>query len=202
MALITNPGASSRKKETELMENELKKFPHLKLVRLSDLSPSATLDGGDVMVTEQNVFIGLSSRTNIDAINAASKIFSTPVHPISLPPGASTLHLKSFMSVMDGNTIVIYDRFYEHFKQELSKVKCNSNYNFVVVPDIVASNVLRINNNLFIQDGFAESEKILVEEATKRNLKVIKLQMSELIKADGALTCCSLFIPKNKHQWH
>lgn len=62
------------------------------------------------------------------------------------------------------------------------------------MPEQTASNILSINDNIVIQDGFPNSEIIFNNLAEKNNLKIHKLNMSEFIKADGALTCCSVFI--------
>ena len=65
-------------------------------------------------------------------------------------------------------------------------------YEFTKVPDSVCSNVLRIRNAVFIQKGYPKSEEILESIITKKGLICKKLEMSEFIKADGALTCCSV----------
>jgi dimethylargininase len=45
---------------------------------------------------------------------------------------------------------------------------------------------------VIIQDGFPASERVLSELAARDSRELVKLTMSELAKADGALTCCSL----------
>lgn len=65
----------------------------------------------------------------------------------------------------------------------------NNAYSFIAVPDVVASNVLRIGSVLIIQDGFPESRTVLQQHCTAKQLNLVAIDMSELIKADGALTC-------------
>lgn len=78
--------------------------------------------------------------------------------------------------------------------QEVQKniQKETEHYTFVAVPDTVASNVLRVGSTLLIQEGFPISEKILGDLCEQKQIALIKINMSELIKADGALTCGSL----------
>ena len=64
LAVITRPGADSRKPETESILQAL--MPLIKCVRLQ---APATLDGGDVLVLEKQIFIGLSTRSNQAAID-------------------------------------------------------------------------------------------------------------------------------------
>ena len=63
VAVITRPGADSRKPETESIAQALSPFK--KLVYLNE---PATLDGGDVLVMGKGIFIGLSTRSNPEAI--------------------------------------------------------------------------------------------------------------------------------------
>ncbi|XP_051788737.1 N(G),N(G)-dimethylarginine dimethylaminohydrolase 1 isoform X3 [Erpetoichthys calabaricus] len=60
-ALITRPGALGRRKETEIVKKALTDL-HLNIVEMID--ESATLDGGDVLFTGREFFVGLSKRTN------------------------------------------------------------------------------------------------------------------------------------------
>lgn len=43
-----------------------------------------------------------------------------------------------------------------------------------------------------LQNGFPKSEAIIRDACRERGLTISKLHMSEFIKADGALTCCSV----------
>jgi len=72
--------------------------------------------------------------------------------------------------------------------------KYDGSYDFIFVPDVICSNVLRVRDALLVQDGFPTSLEILSHVTIGKNLKLIPLMMSEMIKADGALTCCSLLI--------
>ena len=68
-AVITRPGADSRKPETESIIRALSPY-----INLTHLQEPATLDGGDVLVIGKNIFIGLSTRSNQDAIDQLNVI--------------------------------------------------------------------------------------------------------------------------------
>ncbi len=63
---------------------------------------------------------------------------------------------------------------------------------FVYVPDMLCSNILRIGPHVVMQAGYPKSEAVLRPQCEKRGLTLHTLEMGEFAKADGALTCCSL----------
>ena len=58
-AIITNPGAPSRRGEIESMEQAVK--PHFDNVK--HIQPPDTVDAGDIMMVGSHYYIGLSERT-------------------------------------------------------------------------------------------------------------------------------------------
>ena len=63
VAIITNPGAISRRTEIDSIAEVLAQYRTLIYIK----SP-ATVDGGDVLVVGKVVYVGLSSRSNSEAI--------------------------------------------------------------------------------------------------------------------------------------
>ncbi|MCB1113705.1 MAG: dimethylargininase [Chlamydiia bacterium] len=184
-AVICRMGAQSRRGEEILIHETLKNLG----LACYPMDEPVKLDGGDVLYTGKHLFVGISKRTNISAFDALSEIFSKDMDVIAIPVSGA-LHLKSSVSLLDENTLVIADNASGRAIQKW--MDAQASYQFVAVPDPVASNVLRIKDTLIIQSGYPASEAILKLEAESRGLKVIALNMSELIKADGALTCGSL----------
>nr|XP_046209377.1 N(G),N(G)-dimethylarginine dimethylaminohydrolase 1-like isoform X2 [Oncorhynchus gorbuscha] len=101
-ALITRPGAESRRKETEAMRRALKELD-LNIVEMSD--ENATLDGGDVLFTGREFFVGLSKRTNQKGAEILADVFKD--YAVSTVPVTDGLHLKSFCSMGGPGLIVI-----------------------------------------------------------------------------------------------
>lgn len=187
-AIITRPGASSRRGEEVPVKKALMKSG---IRILGQIQAPGTLDGGDVLYTGKHLFVGLSRRTNPEAISQLKKILNGKTPVIGIPV-SSGLHLKSILSLFDSETIVIASEPAGKVIQEQIEKRAPHSYTFVKVPDTTASNVLRVGSNLIMQEGFPESEKILQAECKKKQVQLLKLSMSELIKADGALTCGSL----------
>ena len=70
-------------------------------------------------------------------------------------------------------------------------------YQILRVPDQDAANCLYINGTLIHRSAkeFPESAKVFEDIACEK----LDLNVSELSKAQGALTCCSILIRKPKH---
>ncbi|XP_051947152.1 N(G),N(G)-dimethylarginine dimethylaminohydrolase 1-like [Xyrauchen texanus] len=101
-ALITRPGAESRRKETEAMKKALIELD-LNIVEMAD--ESATLDGGDVLFTGREFFVGLSKRTNQRGAEILADTFKD--YAVSTIPVLDRLHLKSFCSMAGPGLIAI-----------------------------------------------------------------------------------------------
>lgn len=81
-ALITHPGAESRRAETAGVADALSNLG----LRIVQAPPSCTLDGGDVLFTGRELFVGLSERTDRGGYEAVRAAFpGVPVTPIPLP---------------------------------------------------------------------------------------------------------------------
>nr|XP_014342648.1 PREDICTED: N(G),N(G)-dimethylarginine dimethylaminohydrolase 1 isoform X2 [Latimeria chalumnae] len=101
-ALITRPGAASRRKEVDAMRKALKNLD-LNIVEMTD--ENATLDGGDVLFTGREFFVGLSSRTNQRGAEILADTFKD--YAVSKVPVSGNLHLKSFCSMAGPDLIAI-----------------------------------------------------------------------------------------------
>lgn len=154
------------------------------------LQAPATMDGGDILFTGKHLFVGLSKRTNQSALEQLKTIFQNKIEVIGIPV-IEGLHFKSVISLFDSQTLIVADTPAGHKIQESIQNACND-YQFITVPDATASNVLKIGSTLIVQDNFPKSEAVLQKLCDENSVTVLKINMSELIKADGALTCGSL----------
>jgi len=189
--LMSHPGAPTREPEVRAVYDRLKQYSHLTIVQMQE---PAHLDGGDVLVTGKEILVGLSARTNESGIEALKKTFQhMKVRHIPVPK-EETLHLKSVMSALDENTLIFTDTISGREMAEKVQHGLEDPYEIIFVPDSIAANVLRIRDTVLLQEGFPQSLSIIAPHVQKRNLKLHTINMSELIKADGALTCCSIFL--------
>lgn len=188
VAVISRMGAFERRGEEVPVAHALKK---LGLKNIIHLQSPGTMDGGDILYTGKHLFVGLSKRTNEYALNQLREIFQGKTEVIGIPV-VEGLHLKSGISFFDSKTLVVAATPTGMKIQDSIELSTNGNYMFVSVPEFIASNVLRIGSSLIVQEGFSTSETILQDLCDQKLVTLIKINMSELIKADGALTCGSL----------
>ncbi|KAG0071860.1 N(G),N(G)-dimethylarginine dimethylaminohydrolase 1 [Podila epicladia] len=216
IAVITRPGHDARRGEVEQVKKFLESYASPKKFLVLQMPEPCLLDGGDVLYTGVDMFVGLSKRTNRQGGEFLRRVFFEesglcPVHIINLQnsASASTLHLKCVVSALTDNILIISDDAPGQFVQsEMERLvaeyrqKNASGYSFVKVPDQVASNILRFPDGegglqgIVFQKGFPKSRAI-VEDAIKTlvpgtGCEIVELDMSQFILADGALTCCSL----------
>lgn len=186
-ALITNPGHHSRKPETLAIRQHLEKMG-LEIVVME--SP-AELDGGDVLFTGKEFFVGLSKRTNEDGIEALRKAFPNyPVHGIEIRD--ESLHLKSMMSMASDEMIAIGPSPSASYALTEMKGKAKFQYTFLNVSHDAAANCLWINGTL-IHRSSSEFPSIK-EDFASLNCPKLEVSNEELSKVDGALTCSSLLL--------
>jgi dimethylargininase len=177
LAVVARPGAPSRLGEADAIVPALAR--HRKVVRLE---PPATLDGGDVLVAGRSVFIGLSSRTNAGGAAQLARLLEPHGYRSWTVPVAAGLHLKSSVSWLGGQTLLLSERFADRpeFRPFRRIVLAAS--------EEPACNTLLVNGTLLTPAGFPEARRQLDQTA----LPVVELDVSEVRKMDGGLTCLSL----------
>lgn len=148
---------------------------------VTHLIPPATLDGGDVLMTDFAIYVGQSTRTNRDAIQALQDWFGKPCVPVPVHRG---LHLKSSVSFLGGNLLLIDPESVETsaFKKfEWIEVNNTERY---------AANCLTLGKFVLMPAGFPK----VADKIRAHGFHTIELEMSEFEKADGGVTCLSLIL--------
>jgi len=177
VAVITNPGAPSRRGEEKTIEPVLARFR--KTIRIK---PPGTVDGGDVLMAENHFFVGLSERTNPEGARQLGGILDGHGHTWTTVPVGAGLHLKSSVNYLSERTLVLTEALAKHeafrgFKK------------FILEPgEEYAANTLWLNDHLIMPAGFPGARKKL----ETLGLPIIELDTSEVRKMDGSLTCLSL----------
>jgi dimethylargininase len=192
-AIITRPGAPSRRGEVESLRNVLSQF----FPSLHKIESPGTVDGGDVCQAGDHFFIGISERTNEAGADQLASFLRQVGYTLSFVnirsdderesvPGAvatgSLLHLKSGLAYLGNNRLVIV--------QSLACRKDFAAYDLVRVDQAeqYAANCIRVNDHVLIADGHPK----LQAELRKLGYQTIALDMSEFEKMDGGLSCLSL----------
>ena len=176
--IITNPGAISRQGEEAAIEKALS--PHYS--RIERIKSPGTVDAGDILTVSTHCYIGLSSRTNREGAVQLGKILSSHGRTHSTIPINKLLHLKSGVSYLEDNIIVVAG--------ELRNLPEFQSYNLIEIDDeeAYAANCLWINGNVLLADGFPKTRRIIEDHG----YRTIVLDVSEFRKLDGGLSCLSL----------
>ena len=178
VALITRPGAPSRRAETATIAESL--AGDVEIVRME---APATLDGGDVMRIGKTLFVGRSARTNAAGILRLAEVFEPRgfrVTPVELPEGV--LHLKCVCAPLGSDRITLADGSIPH--------DAFAGVHVLRVPwtETYAANVLSLDGGVICAAGFPRTYEAL----TAAGFEVALQDTSEFRKADGALTCLSI----------
>jgi dimethylargininase len=179
VALITRPGADSRKPETEFIARAL--TPLIDLVRVRE---PATVDGGDILVLGKKIYVGRSTRSNQHAINQLHELLSGYGYSVMGVELHDCLHLKSAVTRVDDQTLLINKNWVDpRCFEEFDQIKIDPS-------EPHAANCLPIGDGIIFPTAFPKA-RIRLEE---RGYRVVAVDVSELAKAEGAVTCCSLII--------
>ncbi|MHA1985533.1 MAG: dimethylarginine dimethylaminohydrolase family protein [Promethearchaeota archaeon] len=178
LAIITNLGAPSRRGE----EREIKTFLEKYFDNIESIKHPGTLEGGDILKIENEYFIGLSSRTNIEGAKQFESIVEKYGYSCSLISLKVFLHLKTGVAYIGDNNLVV--------SGELIKNPIFKKYNLTKVEEdeVYASNCIRVNNYVLIAEGFKKFRDSILD----LGYKTLEIDVSEFRKMDGGLSCLSL----------
>lgn len=179
VAVLTRPGAPSRRREVESVADALRAYRPL-----SFIEPPGTLDGGDVLVTPRGVFVGVSARTNVEGARQLGSLLDPHGFTVTTVPVTGCLHLKSAVTLASDDTLLVNAGWIDlqHFTA------------FQVVhvdaAEPSAANVLRIGDRVLCATEHPRTR----ERLEVRGIATLSVETSELAKAEGGLTCCSLLL--------
>ena len=177
LAILTRPGTAARRDEVAGVAPAIRQ--HRDVVQIE---APATLEGGDVLRVGRDLFVGVTTRTTregIEALRTYVELYGYRVHPV-IVPGA--LHLKSVCTAVDERTILA-----DATRVDLTPF---SKYEIVQVPEEewMAANVLLVNGTVCMHSGFRKTIGLL----RQRGIEVRTVDISEFLKAEAGLTCMSL----------
>lgn len=177
-AILLRPGAPSRIGEAEYLRADLAaRFPQV----LEQTHGFA--DGGDVLAMGDQVFIGLSARTDREgAVQLAGLLDRLGRRAVIAETPASVLHLKTASSIIDAETILA--------TADLAASGIYADYRVLVVPqeEERGANVLRVNDTILVGSRFPKLAALL----DGYGAVVQPLDNSEIERIDAGFTCMSL----------
>ena len=177
-AVITNPGAESRNGEIVEIESVLKDFYN----KFHYIKSPGTLDGGDILQADNNFYIGISERTNEEGARQLKEILEIEGFEATIIPLQKFFHLKTGIAYLGNNKMVVAGEFVDH--------PAFDSYDKIVISDEdeYSANCIRVNDYVIIPQGYSETKRKINEAG----YETIELDMSEVRKQDGGLSCLSL----------
>jgi dimethylargininase len=184
-AVLTRPGADSRKPEVESVARALTPYRTLHRVQ-----PPGTLDGGDVLTVGKNIWVGLTSRSNRSAIGQMQAFLKPCGYTVRGVPVSGCLHLKSAVTQTAEHTLLINPAWVR--KSDFPGM------DFIEVDpsEPGAANVLMVGDKTIYPPSFPKT----LARLEAAGIHPLLVDASELAKAEGALTCCSLIFRTDDKQ--
>lgn len=175
VAVITRPGAVSRLPEVDTVraELEVEGFP------LREITPPATLDGGDVLQVGNVVYVGRSTRTRDDAIEQLRDLLAPFGRRVVAVDVTGALHLKSAATALPDGRVLAVPAWFDSAALETEVIEA---------PEPQGANVLSVNDTVVVAAD-APDTAALVREL---GFAVEVVDISEYQKVEAGLTCMSV----------
>jgi dimethylargininase len=179
LAVLTRPGAESRRRESAAVAEALAAYRAVQTIQ-----PPGTIDGGDVLVAGRRVFVGRSSRTNEAAVGQMRQWLKPLGYTVTETVVRSCLHLKSAVTVLTDEALIV--------NPEWIDPEVFEGFTLVEVDpsEPSAANALRLHDRIVVSSAHPRT----AERIAGLGLRVHPVDASEVAKAEGAVTCCSLIV--------
>jgi dimethylargininase len=177
LAVLTSPGAESRRGETDAVAATLRGLG----IETAAIEPPGTLDGGDVLKIDRTVYVGRGGRTNGDGIRQLRALIAPRGWTVVGVPVTKVLHLKSAVTALPDGTVIGYPDDVENpgiFPR------------FLPMPERGAAAVVLSEDTVLMAASVPKSAA-LVESLGYR---VIAVDVSEFEELEGCVTCLSVRI--------
>jgi len=176
-AVICKTKVKSRAREVFGVAKVLERLKQVRYIK-----KPAFIDGGDVLKIEDKVFVGLSDRTNVNAVGQIGRILkgsSLSVVPVRV---RYVLHLKSACTYLGKDYVILSKRNFDTgILSGLRKI-------VVLKGEEYAADCLAVNGTVLVAKGYPRTKRLIEKEG----FPVEELEMSEFRKGEGALTCLSI----------
>lgn len=177
LAVITRPGAIRRRNETQSVAEVLKEYR-----TIFQINDPGTLDGGDVLQIGLTLYVGNSKRSNIHGIKQLMEFVAPYGYEVEVIKVDNCLHLKSAVTLVGEDTLLINRAWVDANSfgaMEFIEIDPSEPY---------AANALLVGEALIYPASFP----LTCLRLESKGIGVRVMDVSELQKAEGALTCCSL----------
>lgn len=180
VAVIARPGAASRRPEVDAVREALARHRPL-----AELRGPATLDGGDVLVLDRRIVVGLTARTTQAGVDALRSVLAPRGYRVDALEVRGCLHLKSAVTRAGAGALVLNPNWVDG--------AAFSDWDCIAVDPAEphAGNVLWLGDWLIMPDAHPRT----ADRLAARNLAtLLPVPASELALAEGGVTCGSLIV--------
>jgi dimethylargininase len=179
VAVITRPGVTSRRAETPSVAAALGR--HLRVLQLSE---PACLEGGDVLRIGRTLYAGTSERTNAHGVAQLAAAVAPLGYTVQAVAMEGCLHLKSACSFIAPDVLLVNPSWVDPAAFGAQRVIA------VDEGEPYGANTLTLGGTTLVSAAYPQTRKRL--EAA--GVATVALEVSELHKAEAALTCMSLLL--------
>jgi len=179
LAIMTRPGAESRRGEVDAVAEVLGRYR-----MLGRIDAPGTLDGGDVLQLDGVLYAGRTPRTNARGIDHLRELVAPHGYRVEAVSVDGCLHLKSAVTRV-GSDALLMNRDWVSPAQFID-------WRIIDVDpsEPAAANALRIGDSVVFPEEIARTRRRLEGEG----IDVHPVPASELALAEGGVTCCSLIL--------
>ena len=175
-AVITRPGAASRRPEIDVMPEV---FANLNF-DIALIEAPGTLDGGDVLKVGTDVYVGLGGRTNADGVRQLRQLLAPRGRSVIAVPVTKVLHLKSAVTALPDGTVIGFEplvddtRIFPRFR---------------AMPEESGAHVVVLDQDRVLMAADCPRSVDLVESL---GYEVVTADIGEFQKLEGCVTCLSV----------
>ena len=179
IAIVAPMAAPSRTPESRSVEEALAGY-----LPVARLTPPAMLDGGDVLRAGRRLFVGLSQRTNLEAVRQLTELTAPYGYATVGVPVHGALHLKSACTLAAPEVILANPDWVD--------TSAFGDLEILRAAEPWGASVLRAGETIVMPSAYPLTAAML----RARGWTVAELDLSELQKAEGGPTCLSILMPE------
>jgi len=180
LAVLTRPGADSRRGETAAVAPVLAERRQLRTI-----DAPGTLDGGDVLVLGRRVLVGRTARSDDAGIRALADLVTEHGYEVVPVDVQGCLHLKTACCALAADLVLVNPAFVD--------VDTFAGCELIIVDERepFAANALALNGRVI----YPEEHVRTADALRARGCDLALVPNRELAKLEGGVTCCSLIVP-------
>jgi N-dimethylarginine dimethylaminohydrolase len=146
------------------------------------------IEGGDVVIDQDTIYVGLSNRTNQNAVDHLQGLLPQ-FNVRAIPFKAEYLHLDCVFNVVSPKTALIYrpaltDEDIKLFSERYDLIDVTEEEQFTL-----GTNVLCIGNKRILS---LPVNRGVNEQLRHKGFEIIEVDITEIIKSGGSFRCCTM----------